>query len=104
VLDHVADLVGVGLIPAEMVVAGVEDQDVAFPYLDPLLDHPTPVRFGDHSLWRIGLAVARRVRQVDDRCRSDEKVVELQIGHILAGGEQVDLAVQVGAQVFGMGQ
>jgi hypothetical protein len=32
-------LVGAGLVPAEVVVAGVDDQDVALPYLRPLLDH-----------------------------------------------------------------
>jgi hypothetical protein len=47
-LDHVADLVGIRLVPAEMVVAGVDDQDVALADLYPLLD-----RFG-----RIDLIVA----------------------------------------------
>ena len=39
VLDHVGDLVGGRLIPAEVVKAGVDDQDIAFVHIDPFLDH-----------------------------------------------------------------
>ena len=39
VLDHVADLVGGRLVPAVVVVARVDDEDVALLHLDALLDH-----------------------------------------------------------------
>ena len=37
--DHVAHFVAVGLVPAKMVVAGVDDEDVAFAHFHALLDH-----------------------------------------------------------------
>lgn len=77
-----------------MVVAGVNDQDVALAHLDAVLDH----------LGRIDLVVARGVREVDDDAGADEKVVQRQLGNVLAGGEKVDLAVEVGAQVVGVGE
>jgi hypothetical protein len=48
--------------------------------------------------------VAGGIRQVDDDAGADQKVVEFQLGDVLAGGEKVDLAVQVGAQVVAMGK
>ncbi len=94
VLDHVADLIRVGLVPAKVVVAGVDDKDVALPYLDPLLDH----------LGGIDLVVTRGVGQVDDGGRAGEELVQVQRGNVLAGRVEVDLAVEMGAQVVGVGQ
>ena len=37
--DHVADLIRGGLIPAEVVVTGMDDQDIAFFDFDPVFDH-----------------------------------------------------------------
>jgi hypothetical protein len=79
----------VGFAAAQMVVAGVDDPDIALAHLDALLDH----------LRGIDLVVTRCIQQVGDRRRADEKVVQLATGDVLAGGEKVDLAVQVGAQV-----
>ena len=77
-----------------MVVAGVDDQNVALTHLDALLDH----------LGSIDLIVACRVRQVDDGGGADEKVVQRELGNVLAGGEKVDLAVEVRAQVVAVRQ
>ena len=93
-LDHVADLVGVGLIPAKVMVTCVDDEDVALADVNPLLDH----RRG------VDLVVAGRVGEVHDHARPDEKVVEVQLGDVLAGGEEMDLAVQVGPQVVGVAE
>jgi len=38
-------------------------------------------------------------QQVDDGRRPDEKPVQAQIGHVLAGGEKVDLTIQMRAQM-----
>jgi len=48
--------------------------------------------------------VAGGVREVDDHARADEELVQIQAGDVLARGVKVDLAVQVGAQVVGVGQ
>jgi hypothetical protein len=68
VLDHVADLVGIGLIPAKVVVAGVDDQNVALADLDPLLDH----------LPGVDLVIARCVGQVDDDTGANQEVIQVQ--------------------------
>jgi hypothetical protein len=91
-LDHVPNLVGGGHVPAKVVVAGVDDEDITLADLDPVLDH----------LGGVDLIVACGVGKVDDGPRADEKVVEVQLGDVLARGEEVDLAVEVGAQVVRM--
>jgi hypothetical protein len=77
-----------------VVVAGVDDEDVTLAHLDSLFDH----------LRRVYLVVARGIREVDDGGGADEEVVQFQGGNVLAGREKVNLAVQVRAQVVGMGQ
>jgi hypothetical protein len=72
-----------------MMVAGVDDQDVALAHLDAVLD----------VLRRIDLIVASRVGQVDDDAGADQELAQLQAGDVLARRVKVDLAVQVGAQV-----
>jgi hypothetical protein len=52
-------------------------------HLDPLLDH----------LGGIDLVVARRIGEVDDYSRPNEKAVEFQLGNVLASGEEVDLTI-----------
>ncbi len=86
--DHVAHLVGCGHIPAEVVVTGVDDQDVAFLDLDALFDH----------LAGIHVVIAADIAQVDHR-RLVHQVVHLERGDVLAGRVEVDLAIQVRAQV-----
>ena len=91
-LDHVADFVGGGHIPAEVMVAGVDDEDVAFAHFDTLFDH----------LAGVDVVVAADIAQVDDR-RLVHQEIHIQRGDILARRVEVDLAVQVGAQMIGMG-
>jgi hypothetical protein len=84
----------IGHVPAEVVVAGVDDEDVALADLGPLLDH----------LRGVDLVVAGGVGEVHDDARPDGKLVERQLGNVLAGGEKVDLAVEAGAQVVRVGK
>jgi len=91
VLDHVANLVGRGHIPAEVVVAGVDDQDVPFADFDALLDH----------LAGVNIVVSAHIAQVHHR-RLVHQVVHIQGGNILARRVEVDLTIQVGAEVVGM--
>ena len=72
-----------------MVVAGVDDQDIALAHLDAIFDH----------LWGIDLIVAGGVGEVNHHTWADEKVVEVQRGDVLTRRVKVDLAVQVRAQV-----
>jgi len=92
-LHHVADLVGRGHIPAEVMEPGVDEEDVALAHLHPLLDH----------LGRVDVVVAANVGEIDDRARTDQEV-HVQAGDVLAGREEVDFPVQVGAQVVRVGQ
>jgi hypothetical protein len=66
----------------------VDDEEVALADLDPVLDH-----FGG-----IDLVVARGVRKVHDHAWAGEELVQVQGGNVLAGREEVDLAVHVGAR------
>jgi hypothetical protein len=96
---------GTGLVPAKVVVAGVNDEDAALADLDPLFDHPTlprtlsfgtsALRGGDYGLCGIDLVVAGSVGQVDDGGGAGEELVQVQGGNVLAGRVEVDLAVQV---------
>jgi len=87
-LHHVADLVGRGHVPAEVMEARVDEEDIAFPHLHPLLDH----------LRRVDVVVAADIGEIDDRARTDQEV-HVQAGNVFAWREEVDLPVQVGAQV-----
>ena len=69
VLDHVADLVGGGHVPAEVVVAGVDDEDVALAHLDALFDHLAGVD--------VVVAAARRVRSTTAASCDQEVHVKL---------------------------
>jgi hypothetical protein len=77
-----------------MMIASVDDQNVTLAHFGSVFDH----------LRRIDLVVARRIREIHDHARPDEKVVECQRGDVLARREKVDLAVQVRAQMVGMGK
>ena len=106
-LDHVAVLVGVGLVPlravvAKAVVASVDEEDVILADGDPLLAR----------LRGVDLVVAGRVREVDvrqlaprrrDRRGSCSVPVGVRLlAPALPAVKKVDLAVQVGAQVVRM--
>ena len=71
---HVADFVGGGHIPAEVVVAGVDDQDVALAHFDALLDH----------LAGVNIVIAANVAQVDDGSIMHQEV-HVQRGDVLPG-------------------
>jgi hypothetical protein len=89
------------LVPAKVVVAGVDDKDVALANFNAVLDHPTLPRtlsFGTSALRGVDLVVAGSVGQVDDGGGAGEELVQVQGGNVLAGREEVDLAVHVGAR------
>ena len=81
-------LVGLGAELRVAVPAGVQDEEVAVPDLDSVLDH----------LRRVDLELAHRVTQVDDRRRPVEPLErDLVDGH--AVGDEVARRVEVGAHV-----
>ena len=91
--NHVADLVAIGLVPAKVVVTGVDNEDVILFDLDPFLDHG----------WRVDVVVAGGLRQVDDDPLVYEEV-EVEFGDVLARREEVDLPVEVCTDVVGVRQ
>ena len=89
VLDHVPDFIGERLVPAVAMIAGVDDENVAFAHLDAVLDH----------LGRVDVVIARGVGEIDDAAGTDEEIVQVERGDVFAGGEKVNLAVKVRAEV-----
>ena len=90
-LDHVADFVRGGLIKSVMVIASVNDEDVAFLNLDALLDH---VRGVD-------VVIADDIGQIDNDAFV-HKEIEIKLGDVLARCVEVNLTIQVRADVVGM--
>jgi hypothetical protein len=64
VAEHVALLVGLGLVPAVAAVAGVDEEDVIFLDINPLLDIPG----------RVDAVVGGDVGEVDDNARAVEPI------------------------------
>ena len=92
-LHHVADLIRRGHVPTKVMEAGVDDEDVARLHLHLVLNH----------FRRVDVIVRHDVRQIHHRGIMDKKV-HLQIGHVLTGGVEVNLTVEVRAQMVRMGQ
>ena len=88
-LDHVTNFVGERLVPAVAMIAGVDDEDVAFAHLDAVFDH----------LGCVDVVIACDVREVNDDAGTDEKIVEVERRNVFAGREKVNLAVEMRAEV-----
>ncbi len=92
-LNHVADFVGGRLVPSVLVIAGVDDQDIAVVDVGAVFDH----------LGGIDVIVAGGVGEVNHDARSDEEI-EGQAGNVASWGIEMNLAVEVRAYVIGMCQ
>ena len=92
VAEHVAALIRLGAIPAILMVAGVDDQDIAFLHLYPLFNIFRGINAPVHSL----------VGKVYHHA-GGAQLGQLQGGHIPACGVKMQGAVQVGAHVVGVG-
>ncbi len=90
---HVANFVGGGHVPPEMVVAGVDDQDIPFTNFDPFLDH----------LARVYIVIPADITQVH-YCGGMNEIIHFERGDILAGRVEVNFSVQMSSQVVGVGQ
>jgi hypothetical protein len=91
--DHIADLVGSRHVPTEVVVSGVDDEDVAFLDFNPLLHHLTGV----------DVIIATAVTQIYHRAWMDQ-VIHVQGGDIFSGGMEMDFSIQMGSQVVGVSE
>lgn len=91
--DEVADFVAGFLVPGVFVVAGIDDEDIAFFDLDLIGDH-----FGG-----IEGIVADVFGEVDDDALSDP-IAEGDISDGAAGGVEVDFAVHMGTDVVTGGE
>ena len=89
-LDHVAHFIGERLIPAVTMIAGVDDENVALAHLDALFDH----------LGCVDVVIARDIGEINDDALSDEKIVEVERGNVLARRVKVNFAVEVRAEVI----
>ena len=92
-LHHVADFIGGGMVPSKVVVAGVDHQDITLLDFHPFLDHFAGVN----------VVIAADIAQIDDGGIVYQEI-HIQVGDIFAGGVEMDFAIQMGAEVVGMGQ
>ena len=92
-LNHVTHFVRVGRIPAKVMVAGMDDENIALADFDAFFDHFAGVY----------IVIAANIAQVND-CGLMHQKIHFQGGNILARGVEVDLPIKMGAKVVGMRQ
>ena len=86
--QHITPLIRLGLIPAILMIAGIDDQNVAFFDLDARGD----------ILRGIDPKVLGHITQIDDDTRSDQ-LIHLEAGNVTSGGIKVYRAIEVSPDV-----
>ena len=90
-LHHVAYFVAMGHIPTEVMVTGVDDEDIAFFHFHAVSDH----------LAGVHIIITSSVAQINDG-GIVYQVIEFQGGDVFTSGPEVAFAIQVGTKVVGM--
>jgi hypothetical protein len=94
VLDHVADLICLGLIPSVAVIAGVDDEDIPVVYLRPFFD----------ILAGVDAVVFGDIRKIHHHPGAYEEVLQLQAGDIASVSAEVERSVEMGSHMVGVGK
>ena len=82
VFDHITDFISGIVIPSEMMVPSMDDENIPFFYLHPILDH----------LAGIDLVISNGIAQINHNPFIDQEV-HLQLSDIFAWGIEMDFAI-----------